>query len=304
MLREVQYCFTLEMKEILKGFMWDLAPQLSAAVIFAEHRFYGKTQPFGNESYTTVKHLGFLSSEQALADFAQLIQFLKENKLQKAKNSPVVAFGGSYGGMLAAWLRLKYPHIVVGSIAASAPVFWFPNTSVPENIYDHIVTRSFVSFGCVASHINKAWLALENLTETGNFGRKYLNSLFHLEQKSELEKPSDVGYSAGLTRPNWVLTNYGQWYPSASNIIFSNGYLDPWSGGGWSLVPKTTGTLVSIIIEDGAHHYDLRGSDPKDTEAVKDARRLETIYIKKWIKNAYNGSRKFIKKNHEYWKHA
>lgn len=59
--------------------MWDLAPHLSAAVIFAEHRFYGKSQPFANESYATVNNLGFLSSEQALADFAQLIQFLKEN---------------------------------------------------------------------------------------------------------------------------------------------------------------------------------------------------------------------------------
>uniref|UniRef100_A0A915CJB7 Uncharacterized protein n=1 Tax=Parascaris univalens TaxID=6257 RepID=A0A915CJB7_PARUN len=72
----------------------------------------------------------------------------------------------------------------------------------------------------------------------------------------------------------------------SSNIIFSNGYLDPWSGGGWSLKPKVVGSLVSIIIEDGAHHYDLRGSHPRDTDAVKEARRLERIYIGKWIHNA------------------
>lgn len=28
------------------GFMWDLAPELKAAVVFVEHRFYGKSQPF------------------------------------------------------------------------------------------------------------------------------------------------------------------------------------------------------------------------------------------------------------------
>ncbi|KAK5967516.1 hypothetical protein GCK32_022390, partial [Trichostrongylus colubriformis] len=47
---------------------------------------------------------------------------------------------------------------------------------------------------------------------------------------------------------------------------FRNGFLDPWSGGGWSLTPKTEGSLVSLILKEGAHHYDLRGAHPNDTE--------------------------------------
>lgn len=63
--------------------MWDLAPELSAAVVFAEHRYYGKTQPFGNKSYSSASNLGYLSSEQALADFALLIKFLKQEVILK-----------------------------------------------------------------------------------------------------------------------------------------------------------------------------------------------------------------------------
>ena len=51
--------------------------------------------------------MGYLSSEQALADYALLIVYLKETRLSNAKNSPVIAFGGSYGGMLTAWMRIK-----------------------------------------------------------------------------------------------------------------------------------------------------------------------------------------------------
>ena len=56
------------------------------------------------------KDPSFLSIEQALADYAALIYHLKEK--YKAEGSPVIAFGGSYGGMLAAWLRAKYPNAV------------------------------------------------------------------------------------------------------------------------------------------------------------------------------------------------
>ena len=99
------------------GVSW-YAQQFGALLVAAEHRFYGESVPSNNVSVTNLR---FLTSEQALADFATLVTNLTAT-LQLPANTPVIAFGGSYSGSLSAWFHLKYPTIVHGSLASSAPV--------------------------------------------------------------------------------------------------------------------------------------------------------------------------------------
>ena len=48
------------------GFVWEIAPEFGATVVFVEHRYYGLSLPFDNRSYADPKHLGFLTSEQVM----------------------------------------------------------------------------------------------------------------------------------------------------------------------------------------------------------------------------------------------
>lgn len=42
-------------------------------------------------------------------------------------------------------------------------------------------------------------------------------------------------------------------------------------------------SVVSVIIPEGAHHLDLRGSNPNDPESVISARKVEKEFIRTWI---------------------
>jgi len=94
-----------------------------------------------------------------------LIHYIK-TEVKGAEKSPVIAFGGSYGGMLAAWFRIKYPHIVAGAIAASAPVSQF---DAPCDAFGRIVTADYTAQGAFCSEtIRKSWVAIDNVTATAD----------------------------------------------------------------------------------------------------------------------------------------
>uniref|UniRef100_A0A5F8GT53 Lysosomal Pro-X carboxypeptidase n=1 Tax=Monodelphis domestica TaxID=13616 RepID=A0A5F8GT53_MONDO len=171
------------------GFMWDVAEELKAMLVFAEHRYYGESLPFGNLSFTDSKHLNYLTSEQALADFAILIESLKKN-IPGARNSPVIAIGGSYGGMLAAWFRMKYPHIVIGALAASAPIWQFMD----------LVPCGKSGPNC-SETIQSSWKAIDRLTSTGE-GVQWISEAFHL--CNPLRSQTDIIVLKSWLAETWV----------------------------------------------------------------------------------------------------
>lgn len=67
------------------------------------------------------------------------------------------------------------------------------------------------------------------------------------------------------------------------SFFSSNGLLDPWSSGG--VLKSQSDSVVAIVIPNGAHHLDLRGSNKADTPDVVSARNQEKKYIASWLKS-------------------
>jgi len=150
------------------GFQREAAEQLGAKIVFMEHRYYGKSVPDDKMTY--------LSAEQALADYAHYLDNLKKTE----GVGPVIALGGSYGGMLAAYIRIKYPNLIAGSIAGSAPVKFFPGQFDCRGFY-RVTTRTFENTPAgevCADNIRNSWAVIDQIG-SHMVGKKLLSDTFN-----------------------------------------------------------------------------------------------------------------------------
>ena len=204
------------------GFPFDIAPEFNAVVIFAEvraisaheftslakyparaylgvpysprlqHRYYGESMPFGKDSFS-LYNIGYLSIEQALADYAELLLALKP----KYNEAPVITFGGSYGGalhaarmgcamadacagMLSGWMREKYPFIVDMALAASAPYKVASLQVAPGAVFQSITNTFATANPACPDLIRRGFSQLIETAATGSAGLAELTSVFKL----------------------------------------------------------------------------------------------------------------------------
>ncbi|XP_057458054.1 uncharacterized protein LOC130748827 [Lotus japonicus] len=180
------------------GFLSDNAASLNALLVYIEHRYYGESIPFGSreEAFKDANTLGYFNSAQAIADYAAILIHIK--KTLHAPNSPVIVVGGSYGGELATWFRLKYPHLAIGALASSAPILYFDSIT-PQNGYFSVVTRDFreVSETCYQT-ILKSWSEIDRVASQPkglSILSQRFNTCYPLNQSLELKSDLQLFYA-------------------------------------------------------------------------------------------------------------
>ena len=205
----------------------DFGTKLNSLIVFAEHRLW--------RVHTTTERRpklpGLCTSQQALADHAMLALEVKRNfKIPQAK---VVAFGGSYGGMLASWARIKYPNVFAGAIAGSAPVWGFPLLNPPLDGATQAITRSASKAGGATDqcklNIRTAWPFIYDIGKTQD-GRDYLSSVLNVCRP--LKSMDDVASYLTYAQSLWFDLAEGDYPFPSTYITFAVGPgnypLPPW----------------------------------------------------------------------------
>ena len=176
------------------GLMWENAAEFKALLVFAEHRFYGASQPTeAEQAPAQAAAHPYLTHELALADYAVLIDFIR--RTYNASESAVITFGGSYGGKLSAWMRLKYPAAVAGAISASAPLLAFRGESPAWDTgsYYRVITNTAHHYSPHCSASVRAVFPLITAAAATSAGRAELAQAFGL-----CEIPADANAAAML----------------------------------------------------------------------------------------------------------
>ena len=99
---------------------------------------------------------------------------------------------------------------------------------------------------------------------------------------------------------DWIAAYYQEMNQTqVTNIVWSNGALDPWSGGGHYAFPggiagpavqnlTAYGSTIALPISNGGHHLDVMFPTVGDPAAVIFARKKEEEMIRRWSQAHYD----------------
>ncbi|CAI4230388.1 unnamed protein product [Auanema sp. JU1783] len=162
----------------------QMAKTHGAQVYLVEHRYYGESRPTPDMS---TSNLLYLSSAQALEDFAYFITLMKTQN-PNFQNVSWVTFGGSYSGNLAAWMRIKHPEHVTHAVGSSGPVL----AELDFVEYMEVVRSSIsqTSQSC-ADSITAGMSQVAQLLQTAA-GRTTLKSTFNLCQSLNINDANQI----------------------------------------------------------------------------------------------------------------
>ncbi|XP_023531617.1 lysosomal Pro-X carboxypeptidase-like [Cucurbita pepo subsp. pepo] len=273
------------------GFSTDNAAQFGALLVYIEHRYYGKSIPFGSREVAlkNASTLGYFNSAQAIADYADVLIHVK--KELHAKDSPVIVLGGSYGGT-------QYDHpprypvtIICDAIDGASP---------GSGIVDRIAAGVFAYKGNLSCYMNQArdetetdvgwrWQRCSEMVMPLSTGNDTMFPAYNFELGSFIDYCNELyGVSP---RPHWVTTYYGGHDIKlilkrfGSNIIFSNGLRDPYSSGG--VLHDLSDSLLALHTPNGSHCLDILRANETDPQWLVEQRETEVNIIKGWIIKYY-----------------
>ncbi|XP_055524234.1 putative serine protease K12H4.7 isoform X2 [Wyeomyia smithii] len=157
--------WTISAVSISSGHFYDMAKSLGAYLCYTEHRYYGLSRPTVN---TRTDSLKFLNIDQALADLAHFVEEIKSS-IEGASNASVIMAGGSYSATMVTWFRQKYPHLIDGAWASSAPLL----AKLDFVEYYEVVSDSIRLVGgdACAERIGRAFNQTESLLDREEFDR-------------------------------------------------------------------------------------------------------------------------------------
>lgn len=228
-------------KRDLDGAIRSYAKKHHAKLIALEHRYYGKSLPFKTLS---AHDLRYLTTDAALEDLAY---FQESIRAEKNWTGTWIAFGGSYPGSLSAYYRLKYPNLVAGSLASSAPVM------AKEDFYEYDEHMAKVAGPKCTSHMQEVVNEIEYSLNHNKTRFKEIKELF---AASEVNHPVDFLYLVADIGASAV--QYGKKDIFCNQLANSKTPLEGYAQFAKALYEEMGSTAVQLTVQG------LMSEDPKD----------------------------------------